>query len=126
MDCEEFWSGGHAPGAWLHPGGWVQRGPQGQELALERWALASGGLKILAVRTLGGEFEENRAAFQTARESRLLKEQLEIRNRDVERLARLKSEFLASMSHELRTPLIAIIGFSTLLADHTAGPLNAE
>src|SRR6266566_4694075 len=49
---------------------------------------------------------------------------LEVRNREVEHATKLKSRFLASMSHELRTPLNAIVGFSGLLAEQTAGPLN--
>jgi signal transduction histidine kinase/HAMP domain-containing protein len=38
----------------------------------------------------------------------------------------LKSAFLASMSHELRTPLNSIIGFTGIILQGLAGPLNPE
>jgi protein-histidine pros-kinase len=39
---------------------------------------------------------------------------------------RLKSAFLATMSHELRTPLNSIIGFTGIILQGLAGPLNPE
>lgn len=39
---------------------------------------------------------------------------------------RVKSAFLATMSHELRTPLNSIIGFTGILLQGLAGPLNPE
>jgi signal transduction histidine kinase/HAMP domain-containing protein len=38
----------------------------------------------------------------------------------------VKSAFLASMSHELRTPLNSIIGFTGIILQGLAGPLNPE
>jgi signal transduction histidine kinase len=55
----------------------------------------------------------------------LFKELREAKER-AESSDRAKSDFLANMSHELRTPLNAIIGFSEILVDEKAGPLNSD
>jgi PAS domain S-box-containing protein len=63
---------------------------------------------------------------QYAAELTAKNEQLEARNREVEKANLMKSEFIASMSHELRTPLHTIIGFSELLAEEIKGTLNPD
>jgi PAS domain S-box-containing protein len=54
---------------------------------------------------------------------RRAEESLRESNREVERVNRMKTDFLSRMSHELRTPLNAIVGYSDLLSEQSAGPL---
>jgi len=68
----------------------------------------------------------NLSLEQRTRDLAVINTELEIRNRQVEKADRLKSNFLTTMSHELRTPLNAIVGFADLLAKHTAGPLTQK
>lgn len=63
---------------------------------------------------------------RSAEELRLKNEELERATDRAQAADRVKSAFLATMSHELRTPLNSIIGFTGLLLQELAGPLNAE
>lgn len=48
------------------------------------------------------------------------------RREQAEAADHVKSAFLATMSHELRTPLNSIIGFTGIIIQEMAGPLNQE
>ncbi|SKB57683.1 PAS domain-containing hybrid sensor histidine kinase/response regulator [Maribacter arcticus] len=55
------------------------------------------------------------------RTNELEKEKIKAQSADL-----MKSAFLATMSHELRTPMNSIIGFTGILLNELAGPINDE
>lgn len=78
----------------------------------------------LALRRSMAELEQAREHLEERVRERT--RELSVARDAAESADRLKSAFLATMSHELRTPLNSIIGFSGILLQNLAGPLNAE
>ncbi len=73
------------------------------------------------------DLEETRDALMNLVEDLSGKTQeLQKANVRLHEMDKLKSVFLATMSHELRTPLNSIIGFTGILLQKLAGPVNEE
>ncbi len=59
-------------------------------------------------------------------EANLNREELKIKTKQLEEANKVKNDFIASVTHELKTPLNSILGFSEILLDKSAGPLNEK
>jgi signal transduction histidine kinase len=97
---------------------------QSEELAASNEELAAANEELLA------QAEElNAANLELESQAEQLAEQareLEQRAQELAAANEAKTRFLRTMSHELRTPLNSIIGFTELLLQGLAGPLNDE
>ncbi|MFH1153332.1 MAG: ATP-binding protein [Pseudomonadota bacterium] len=111
-----------------------------QEVAfvLPTWVRFLGlGVGVALAMSLVGSVVLKRQVNDRTRELTVINREMEQRIRDrtaelavamekAQAADHLKSAFLATMSHELRTPLNSIIGFTGILLQGLAGPLNDE
>lgn len=73
-----------------------------------------------------GKFNAKQEKERLEREILLKNAELEKVNEDLNRLNRLKSNFVSTASHELRTPLAIIRETSSLILEGEIGPLNEK
>jgi len=111
----------------------VRAEQQGQRAQETQWRFVCGALLSLILARLTwsrlyhavqSRESTQKALEKSAAELREKTAQLENQNAEILKATQLKSEFLANMSHELRTPLNSIIGFSEVMIDGVAGPVN--
>jgi PAS domain S-box-containing protein len=70
-----------------------------------------------------------RDVTESRRSEQVLVEALQKEREAVERLQdldRSKSDFVSMVSHELRTPITSIVGYTEMLQDGAAGPVNSD
>ncbi|HEX5685643.1 MAG TPA: PAS domain-containing protein [Ideonella sp.] len=80
-----------------------------------------GGERHFEARFLPAGDGEVVAVVRNISERRALEQAREAARLEAERIARQRSEFLATMSHEIRTPLNGILGFAQIGFDQTFG-----
>ena len=100
------------------------------EMSVSRVRGRYGVMYTVILRDIGRRLEQEKALrdLNENLERKVAERTRELRDAVVRAQAadRLKSAFLATMSHELRTPLNSIIGFTGIVLQELAGPLNEE
>ncbi len=107
-DAEEVWSSNKSGP--VRSQFWTQRGPGGDEVHLEAYALRVDSRSLLVINRNEELFRQTELVLQRARELRLAHDALSHE-------ARLKELLVHSIVHDLVSPLHGILGALSLLAD---------
>ena len=116
-DAENCWNSG--ADRRVESGSWIERAPDGREVALEASAFRLAGKRILLIRNPQRQFAEELGLLQKARESALVHERLQ---REIEK----KEIVLHCVIHDLSQPLTAMRGCFSLLAAENLSPQIRE
>lgn len=121
-----------------------QRQPSRAIRRLETWLLGAGkkvpvevsvipvfrGNRLIGyqgvARDITDRIEAERERRRRSEEMERMNRELLEKNRQLQELDSLKTQFVSNVSHELRTPLNAILGYAELLKDELYGPLGEE
>ena len=101
---------------------WAETLPTGGETYLQAWAVRLANTPYLVIETADTLHDERQLVLQYAHETALQYDTISRLNREVQRAAQAKSDFLAMMSHEIRTPMNAILGMADVLAESSLTP----
>ena len=138
MEAMELWEA-RKP-ARLYSDIWTQTDLSGKERRLRATAICVESQALLLIEPAEVLFSETQGFVQHAHDATLAydkiaklsralasaNDQLEVKNKEVERATQAKSEFLARMSHEIRTPMNAILGMADLLWESPLSPEQRE
>jgi signal transduction histidine kinase/CheY-like chemotaxis protein len=116
-DAEDCWNS--AADGRVESGSWIERAPDGHEVALEASAFRLAGKRILLIRNPQRQFAEELGLLQKARESALVHERLQ---REIQK----KEIVLHCLIHDLSQPLTAMRGCFSLLAAENLPPQLRE
>jgi signal transduction histidine kinase/CheY-like chemotaxis protein/HPt (histidine-containing phosphotransfer) domain-containing protein len=101
---------------------WSEAHPSGGDTHLQAWAFTIAGRPVLLIEAADILHRERQLVLQYAHETALQYDTIARLNREVQRAAQAKSDFLAMMSHEIRTPMNAILGMADVLAETSLAP----
>ena len=101
---------------------WTESHPGGDDTHLQAWAFNVAGRPVLLLEVADLLHSERQRVQQYAHETALQYDTIARLNREVQRAAQAKSDFLAMMSHEIRTPMNTILGMADVLAETTLTP----